>query len=381
MAEHEKTGSLPKPESPICPPEVGAISAQPPSGSAVAFRCTVRSLLKRERLSQRLTADRVGVPYKWLRRVCHQGLKRTDRRSLANLQRLAAYFDLQLADFWGETPPSPVSHFDVLVKWTGSKRSQATRILRHFPRRIGTYFEPFLGGGSVLLAVLRSKIEIERIQCSDLCPPLIGIWKLVQNAPEKLAESYAEAFERAKTDLAGEFQRVRERFNAEQDPADFFFLLRTCRKGMVRFNKKGQFTSAAHHGRPGMSPDTVTRLIGDWNALLRDRDVTFEVTGYEEVRPTVGDWLYLDPPYRLNRTLLYQGRFGFDRFFDWLGGVPCGYALSLNGTVGRSDRLVEVPGNLYDGFTLLRNGKSAAHRLAGVGERALRDALYVRESP
>ncbi len=146
---------------------------------------------------------------------------------------------------------------------------------------------------------------------------------------------------------------------------------------MVRFNQKGQFTSAVHHGRPGMSPERVRLLLGEWGDLLRDRDVTFETMSYENVCPSVGDWIYLDPPYRLNRTLLYQGRFDFDRFFDWLGGVPCGYALSLNGTVGRSDRLLEVPGNLYDGFTLLRNGKSAAHRLAGVGERALRDAFYV----
>jgi hypothetical protein len=45
----------------------------------------------------------------------------------------------------------------VLIKWTGSKRRQAKQIVAQFPRKIATYYEPFLGSGSVLYELLRTK--------------------------------------------------------------------------------------------------------------------------------------------------------------------------------------------------------------------------------
>jgi DNA adenine methylase len=37
-----------------------------------------------------------------------------------------------------------------LVRSIGGERRLARRIVEHFTRKIGTYFEPFLGGGSAL---------------------------------------------------------------------------------------------------------------------------------------------------------------------------------------------------------------------------------------
>src|SRR3954464_14005568 len=80
----------------------------------------------------------------------------------------------------------------VLLKWTGSKRRQARRIVEHFPRKIATYYEPFVGGGSVLYELLGSDIQVDRIECGDTCVPLIELWQVVRDDPEGLVRRYAE---------------------------------------------------------------------------------------------------------------------------------------------------------------------------------------------
>ena len=51
--------------------------------------------------------------------------------------------------------------YEPVIKWSGSKRSQAEQILRHFPNEIDTYYEPFCGGASVLRRLLDGDIQVK----------------------------------------------------------------------------------------------------------------------------------------------------------------------------------------------------------------------------
>lgn len=185
----------------------------------------------------------------------------------------------------------------VLIKWTGGKRRQARRIVGHFSRKIATYHEPFLGGGAVLHELLgRTDIRVDRIECGDTCVPLIELWQVVRDDPDGLLRRYAEGWATLRSQGKGFYYEVRDRFNRTGDPRLFFFLLRTCRNGLVRFNQDGEFNSAFHGDRPGMDPQAVERLIGDWVSRLRGRDVRFAVRDYRQISTDEGDLLYLDPP-------------------------------------------------------------------------------------
>ena len=51
----------------------------------------------------------------------------------------------------------------MLVKWAGSKKWLYKRLPQLFPNKYNTYFEPFLGGGSILLSLRPKKSVISDI--------------------------------------------------------------------------------------------------------------------------------------------------------------------------------------------------------------------------
>ena len=70
-----------------------------------------------------------------------------------------------------------------VIKWSESKRSQAATIKPFLPETYGTYYEPFIGGGSMLYA-----LSSEKSMCGDIYEPLIDLWKEIRDNPTALAE-------------------------------------------------------------------------------------------------------------------------------------------------------------------------------------------------
>ena len=77
------------------------------------------------------------------------------------------------------------------LKWVGGKTQILDTILHKIPKEFDNYHEPFVGGGSVLLAVLsmkeRGDIKIKvHIYAYDLNKGLINVYKHIQNEKTNL---------------------------------------------------------------------------------------------------------------------------------------------------------------------------------------------------
>lgn len=72
-----------------------------------------------------------------------------------------------------------------VIKWSGSKRSQASEIISYFPKVIDTYYEPFCGGASVFRVLIDSDIKVNKYVISDLNSGLIDLWNKIKNSPSQ----------------------------------------------------------------------------------------------------------------------------------------------------------------------------------------------------
>src|SRR2546423_1628111 len=69
------------------------------------------------------------------------------------------------------------------LKWVGNKQRFAEQIAAIFPMQYNRYIEPFVGSGAVLGAMSPHKAI-----AGDALKPLIDLWVLLKNEPERVYE-------------------------------------------------------------------------------------------------------------------------------------------------------------------------------------------------
>lgn len=218
------------------------------------------------------------------------------------------------------------------LKWVGGKTQILDQVLAAFPNRIDNYYEPFVGGGSVLLAVLsRPDILIQgRIYASDVNPHLISVYTAIQQDVEGFLCELKElcdvfhslgghvvhrdpaTLEDAKTSRESYYYWIRKQMNEQPRPAMFVFLNKTCFRGVYREGPRGFNVPYGHYKQPAIfDPDhlrAVSRLL---------QRVVFSVCSFETALQGVqaGDFVYLDPPYVPLNTTSFTSyvRDGFDK--------------------------------------------------------------------
>ncbi len=185
-----------------------------------------------------------------------------------------------------------------LIKWAGGKRQLSDVLIGLAPERIGTYYEPFFGGGAMFFA-LKSRGKFSKAVIADVNPVLHNFYHVVQQSPASLlGELERLGYGNNRMD----YYEARKKFNSlgcHEAPflkaALFVYLNRHCYNGLYRVNSRGEFNvpfgSYKTPSMPGRSMimDAHHDLQG---TLILNSD--FERT-LDSAAPD--DFVYLDPPY------------------------------------------------------------------------------------
>ena len=261
-----------------------------------------------------------------------------------------------------------------VIKWSGSKRSQSEIIKSFLPDSFGTYYEPFIGGGSMLYA-----INPEKAICGDICESLIELWKEIRDHPFIVAEEYRKRWIKLQEEGSSIYYIIRDNFNKTKSPYDLMFLSRTCTNGLIRFNSKGEFNNSFHFSRKGINPDSLKRIIVDWSNHIQNVD--FTATDYIVTTSSAktGDIIYLDPPY-FHTKGMYYGNIDFDKFLNYLEDLNnrnIKYILSYDGKRDSKDCTVDIPNTLYKRHEFIFSGNSSFKRIFSKENEKVFESIYL----
>lgn len=209
------------------------------------------------------------------------------------------------------------------LKWVGGKTQIIHDIIQKIPNEFNNYHELFLGGGSVLFAVLslqrQGKITIKnKLYAYDINESLINVYKHVQSNKDELFEFITfyineydsitgviinrkpTSIEDAKTSKESYYYWIRNKFNnidkqSIESSALFMFINKTCFRGMYREGPNGFNVPYGHYKK---TPTIITEhdltfisdLIKDVEFIQSDFSSSFQ-------NLNTGDFVYLDPPY------------------------------------------------------------------------------------
>ena len=202
------------------------------------------------------------------------------------------------------------------LRYPGGKSKAVTKLSKYFPDMsdIKEYREPFLGGGSVAIAITKQYPDID-IWVNDLYEPLYNFWVELRDNGEYLHNQLAQLKSRypdqgsAKGLFLDAKEAVTDENQKDKDRAVAFYIVNKCSfSGLTESSSFSPQASDSNFSMRGINflPE-YSKLITNWKItnlsyeqLLCDNRQTF---------------IYLDPPYDI-RSNLYGKRGNMHKGFD-----------------------------------------------------------------
>jgi DNA adenine methylase len=273
----------------------------------------------------------------------------------------------------GNNSPKP------FIKWVGGKRQLLPELIKRLPKKIVSYYEPFIGGGALLWS-LHNK-NINSIVIGDYNPELSNLYQTVKDHPEKLIKSLKKHKNNEKYFYAlREIDRVSsyQRRSSITKASRFIYINRTGFNGLYRVNLKGENNVPfGHYANP--------KIVDEQNLLKCSKflqNVEVMNGDFECIKDMLDQdsFVYLDPPYiPLSATSNFTGYTdqGFDVDMQFRLREFCDYVDSIGAKFMLSNSSSSLVYELYDGYNIDTVMASRAINCKGSG-RGKVEELIVR---
>lgn len=179
-------------------------------------------------------------------------------------------------------------HANPILKWAGGKQGIASRLVDFSPPKFDRYFEPFVGGGSVLFT-----LRPQRAVVGDANEWLIDTYEAVREDPIQVAQ-ILESLKNTKEEYLKVRAILPQTLSLFQRAAHLIYLNKTCFRGLFRVNQQGQFNV------PYGQYDRRYYDFGNLQAVSEALGaVEFHRGDFELCLRSVTDrdFVYMDPPY------------------------------------------------------------------------------------
>ncbi|MGI5946428.1 MAG: DNA adenine methylase [Lachnospiraceae bacterium] len=264
------------------------------------------------------------------------------------------------------------------VKWAGGKRQLLPQIKERMPEHYKRYYEPFVGGGAVVLELLPKDALI-----NDINRELIHTYRQIQTDPEGFLASIERLDEAMWEDGKAYYYAMRETYNRkltegeldEELAALFVFLNKHCFNGLYRVNAKGLFNVPYNNSRQKSCSRENILAVSEYLKTIELLNGDFE-----DACQTAedGDFVFIDSPYAPLNPVSFESytKEGFDieshkrlaRLFDDLTSRGC-YCMLTNHNTDLIHELYDGKGYRIDAVSVKRMINSdAANR---VGEEVI----------
>ena len=184
------------------------------------------------------------------------------------------------------------------LKWAGGKRQLIPQMEKYLKSiKYTNYYEPFIGGGSILFYLQPNKAVI-----GDYNKDLIECYKCIKYNYDELIDKLKEYEDKNNEE---DFYKIREvdrkeeykKWTSVERAARLIYLNRTCYNGLFRLNSAGQFnTPFGKYKNPNICNTPVLKALHEY---FTNNDIEFRQGDFEECCKDVpkGSLIYFDPPY------------------------------------------------------------------------------------
>ena len=121
-----------------------------------------------------------------------------------------------------------------IVKWSSGKKDELKHILPNIPSSYSTYLEPFIWGGAIYF-----NLKPEKAVINDVHKELIDFYQSIKNG--NVIDIYN--FMKEHPNEEETYYKVRSYKHSDvlDNAKRFYYLRKTSFRGMLRYNKKGEF--------------------------------------------------------------------------------------------------------------------------------------------